>query len=119
MGWVLLENVLRFQAKDKRLKTVFPKDGVVIQNNVLALTKKQGDRKRVKDVATWLFSDKGQKAMVRSFMYSPFADQAPPTGAPQLAEIQSKAFPWTQDFVSYVVKNREKIKEKFTEIMFE
>ena len=118
VGWVLLENLLRFQDKDKRLKAVFPKDGVVIHNNVLALTKKDGNREKVRAVAKWLFSKKGQDAMVRSYMYSPFADHSAPKGAPQFSELYAKSFPWTPEFVSYVVKNREAIKEQFAEIMF-
>ena len=118
VGWVLLENLLRFQGKDKRLKTVFPQDGVVIHNNVLALTRKKGDRSKVKAIADWMFDKKGQDIMVKSYMYSPFVDHAAPKGAPPFKEIQKKAFPWTTDFVSYVVNNREKIKEDFSEIMF-
>ena len=118
VGWVLLENILRFQGKDQRLKTIFPKDGVVIHNNVLAITKKTGDRKKVEDVAEWMFAKEGQEAMVRSFMYSPFEDIAAPVGAPPFKELSSQSFPWTQEFVRYVVKNRDSIKEKFAEIMF-
>ena len=51
VGWVLLENILRFQKKDKRLKTVFPSDGTIIHNNVLALTEKKGDRSQAEKVA--------------------------------------------------------------------
>ena len=118
IGWVLLENILRFQGKDKRLKTVFPTDGVVLHNNVLAMTQKKGDRSKVKQVVQWLFSDEGQSAMVRSYMYSPFPGVAGPKGAPSFAELRRKSFPWTPEFVSYVVKNRDRIKEKFAEIMF-
>ena len=118
VGWVLLENLLRFQNKDKRLKTVFPSDGVVIHNNVLAITKKEGKRDTAEKIATWLFEKKGQETMIKSYMYSPFADYPAPQGAPPLSEIRQKAFPWTSDFIKTVVKNREQIKEKFTEIMF-
>ncbi|MCB0378014.1 MAG: extracellular solute-binding protein [Bdellovibrionales bacterium] len=118
VGWVLLENLLRFQGKDPRLKIVYPADGVVMQNNVLAITKKKKGRKNAERVAEWLFSKPGQEAMVRSYMYSPFEDIAPPKGAPPFKIIKEKAFPWSPDFVNYVVENRETIKEKFTEIMF-
>lgn len=118
IGWVLLENLLRFQGKDTRLKTIFPKDGVVLHNNVLALTKKGGDREKIKRVADWLFSQKGQEAMTRSYMYSPFPDISAPKGAPQFKTLQKNSFPWSPEFIDYVVKSREKIKEKFAEIMF-
>lgn len=41
VGWVLLENLLRLQKKDPRIKTIFPEDGVVIQANIMAITKKR------------------------------------------------------------------------------
>ncbi len=118
IGWVLLENILRFQGQNKPIKTVFPTDGVVLHNNVLGITKKKESRERAMKVAAWLFSDAGQAAMVRSYMYSPFPDFEPPKGAPAFAKIRENSFPWTQDFVQEVVKNRSKIKEKFAEIMF-
>ncbi len=118
VGWVLLENILRYQNEKIPIQTVFPIDGVILHNNVLAITKKQESRDNVKKIATWFFSDKGQEAMVRSYMYSPFPDFKAPKGAPPFTDISEKAFPWSQDFVSEVVKNRAEIKEKFSEIMF-
>lgn len=118
VGWVLLENILRFQEKDKRLKTIFPSDGVVIHNNVLGIVNKDKDLNRAEEVAAWFFGREGQQAMVRSFMYSPFEGFDPPVGAPAFKELSTQTFQWTPEFVSYVVKNRESIKEKFAEIMF-
>ncbi len=118
VGWVLLENILRFQDKENPVKTVFPTDGVVLHNNVLAITKKSESRENAKQVAGWLFGEHGQEAMVRSFMYSPFPDFSAPKGAPPFAKIYKNSFPWTSDFLKEVVKNRSTIKEKFSEIMF-
>lgn len=119
VGWVLLENLLRFQDKDKRLKVVYPEDGVVIQANVIAITKKEGSREAAQKFVDWMYKKQGQEAMTRSFMYSPLANFAPPVGAPPLAELQKKAFKWSQEFVDKIVSERQAIKEKFTEIMFE
>ena len=66
----------------------------------------------------YLFSEKGQEAMVRSYMYSPFSEIPPPKGAPKFTELAQKNFRWTPEFIDYVVKNRDSIKEKFSEIMF-
>lgn len=118
VGWVLLENILRLQDTDKRIKVVYPEDGVVIQNNVLAITKKNQERKKAEEVAAWLFSDKGQEAVVRSYMYSPIPGFKPPRGAPLFSELQKKAFRWTPEFLKHIVENRETIKEKFTEMMY-
>ena len=119
IGWVLLENVLRLVNDDKRLKIVYPEDGAVIHANVLAVTKKTGDRDLAVSVAKWMFGPEGQDAMVRGFMYSPFPSHAAPVGAPPLEELLKKSFPWSQDFVKSVTENRESLKEKYTEIMFQ
>lgn len=120
VGWVLLENLLRLQKKDQRLKSIFPDDGVVIHSNVMAITKKSGDsRELAEKFANWMFGKKGQEAMTRSFMYSPLDKISAPVGAPPLAEIRKKAFPWTKSFIEKVVKDRQQIKERFAQIMFD
>lgn len=119
VGWVLLENLLRFQDKDKRLKTIYPQDGVIIHSNVMAVTKKEGTRETAKAVAEWFFGKDGQEAMVRSYMYSPFNDIKAPKGAPPFSKLLKSSFPWTKEFIDKVTENRSKMKEKYTEIMFQ
>ncbi len=119
IGIVLLENVLRFKDSDARLKVVFPEDGVVIHNNILAITKKASDRKQVEQVAEWLFGQEGQEAMVRSFMYSPKKGFQVPVGAPPLEQITGKAFPFDRAFLESVTQKRNELKEKFTQIMYQ
>lgn len=119
VGWVLLENLLRFQGKDDRLQTIFPSDGVVTHANVMAITNKKGaDRNLAQKFADWMLTTEGQEAMTRSYMYSPIPSVAPPKGAPELSRIMSKSFPWTKKFLDSVTKSRVSIKEKYTEIMF-
>ena len=119
VGWVLLENVLRFQESDKRLKAVFPEDGVVTQANVLAISNKAGSRELAEKFAEWMFGEEGQAAMTRSFMYSTLPSFAPPVGAPAFAEMMKSSFPWSQDFIKQVTSTRNELKEKYTEIMFQ
>ncbi|TNE96822.1 MAG: extracellular solute-binding protein [Deltaproteobacteria bacterium] len=119
VGWVLLENLLRFQDKDQRLKTIFPEDGVVLQANVMGITKKDGSRENAKKVADWFLSQDGQAAMVRSFMYSPFESFEPPKGAPPFSKLLSNSFEWSKEFIEKTTKTRAELKEKFTEIMFQ
>lgn len=117
VGWVLLENVLRFQ-DSKNLEVVYPDDGVVIQSNNLAIINKSADRAAAKKAADWFFGHEGQQAMIRSFMYSVVPGFEAPKGAPPLSEIQSKAKPWSQEFINRTMEAREKLKEEFTKIMF-
>lgn len=119
VGWVLLENLLRFQDKDKRLKAIFPDDGVVLQSNVMAITKKSGPRELAEQFAEYMFGPEGQTAMIRSYMYSPMDKYDPPKGAPKFSQLRKKSFPWTRDFIDSVVQKRVAIKEKFAEVMFE
>jgi iron(III) transport system substrate-binding protein len=119
IGWVLLENLLRFQDTDKRLQAIFPEDGVIIHNNVMAISKKEGNRELAEHFADWMFGPEGQAAIVRSYMYSPLPASEPPRGAPKFSDLKIKNFAWSRDFISHTVKNRTEIKEKFASIMFE
>jgi iron(III) transport system substrate-binding protein len=120
VGWVLLENLLRFQDKDDRLQTIFPSDGAVTHANVMAITNKKGaNRSLAQRFTDWMLTKEGQEAMTRSYMYSPIPSINPPKGAPPLSRIMAKSFPWTKKFLDSVTRSRVEIKEKYTEIMFQ
>ena len=118
IGFVLLENVLRFQNDDKRLKIIYPEDGVVTQFNTMGIPKKEGLSEEVLKLADWFFTKDGQEAMTRSYMHSPLKGFAPPLGAPSLAELKGKAFLWTDDLIKELTEKRFEIKETYVEIMF-
>ena len=118
VGVVLLENILRLTEADKRIKWVIPSDGAVIQTNVLAIVKKDGDQEKTKKIADWMFSAEGQAAMARSFMYPAVAGYAAPVGAPTFADLEKTALPWTREFIAETMKTREEIKDKFAKIIF-
>lgn len=119
VGWVLLENILRFQGKDERIKIVYPKDGVVTHANVMAITKKKQSRDIAEKFIEWMYSEEGQAAMTRSYMYSPLAKIAPPKGAPLFSEILKNSFEWTSGFIKETTRARSELKEAYTEIMFQ
>jgi len=119
VGWVLLENLLRIQDTDTRLVPLYPEDGVVIQSNVIAITKKKGKRELAEKFVDWMYGKDGQEAMIRSYMYSPLEGYTPPKGAPPFKQIRDKSFKWTAEFIEGVVKKRDEIKEQFARIMFE
>ncbi len=118
IGFVLLENVLRFQNDDKRLKIIYPEDGVVTQFNTMGIPKKDGPMDDTMKLAEWFFTKDGQEAMTRSFMHSPIKGFAPPAGAPSLAELKKKSFPWTEKLIKELTEKRFEIKESYVEIMF-
>lgn len=118
VGWVLLENVLRLKP-DSKIETIYPEDGAIIQSNVLAIAKKDKSRTNAEKVADWFFSEEGQEAMVRSYMYSVFPDFHPPQGAKDFKEILKTAPKWTPELLKEIMEKREEIKEEFTHIMFQ
>jgi iron(III) transport system substrate-binding protein len=118
IGWVLLENVLRFQHEDARLKIVLPSDGAITQFNILAILKKPSPRTEVEKVANWIFSQQGQEAMIKSYMYSPIKNFATPQGAPDFKQVQASAFPWTIELIKKITTTRNELKDQFSEIMF-
>ncbi len=119
IGIVLLENILRLKETDPRIKAHFPKDGVVIQSNVLAIVKKDSNANMAaQKVADWLFGKDGQEAMARSFMYPGVSGYPAPVGAPEFSQLMSQAKKWDHEFVEQTLKDREKIKEEFSKIMF-
>lgn len=119
VGWVLLENVLRYQDKDLKMKVVYPDDGVVIQSNVMAIVKKSETRDLAEKFTDWMYSKDGQDAMVKSFMYSPLPGFEAPKGAPSFDQLMSKSQKWSNELLQEIMKNRENIKEQFTKIMFQ
>ncbi|MFN7904689.1 MAG: extracellular solute-binding protein [Pseudobdellovibrionaceae bacterium] len=119
IGIVLLENILRLKESDPLIKAFFPKDGVIMQSNVLAIEKKESNTNgNAQKVADWLFSQEGQSAMTRSFMYSGVPGYPAPVGAPEFATLMSQAKKWDSEFIEQTLKDREKIKEEFSKIMF-
>lgn len=119
VGLILLENLLRIQDSDKRIKVVYPEDGVIMQSNVLALAKKDTPREAAEKTADWFFSDEGQAAMVRSFMYPVIKGSAEMKGAPKLEDILKNARKWSPELVQELMRDREKIKEEFAKIMLQ
>ena len=118
VGIVLMENLLRLTESDPRIKMIVPSDGAVMQANVLALVKKDGEQTAAKKVADWMFSKVGQEAMVQSFMYATMPGYADPKGAPPLADLLKSAQPWSSEFISETMKSREQIKDQFSKIVF-
>jgi iron(III) transport system substrate-binding protein len=119
IGWVLLENVLRYQEADSKMKVVYPDDGVVIQSNILALSKKQESSEHVRKIADWFYTAAGQEAMIRSFMYAAVPGYPAPKGAPEFDALLSKAQKWSPEVVAEFMKDRESIKEEFAKIMLQ
>lgn len=119
VGWVLLENVLRFQDTDKRIKFILPEDGAVLQNNIIAIVEKSKSKEAAQKFVEWMYGPEGQAAMTKSFMYSPIPGFAAPKGAPELKHVLAKAKPWSAALIKEFMNEREKIKDNYSKIMFQ
>lgn len=118
IGIVLLENIMRLKASDSRIKFVIPDDGAIIQSNILGIVKKEGDQVLHKKIADWFFSEKGQQAMSKSFMYPAVSGSSPPVGVPEFSSIEKTAPVWSKAFLTEILDSREKIKNEFSKIIF-
>lgn len=118
VGIVLLENLLRLTETDPRIKVIYPNDGVIIQTNVLAIVKKEGNQEVTKKIADWMFSKFGQEEIVHSFMYATMPGYLAPKGAPDLSELLKKTQPLSNEFISETMKSRDQIKDQFAKIVF-
>ena len=118
VGIVLLENLLRVTKTDPRIKIIIPSDGPVIQMNGLSLIKKKGTQESAKKVADWMFGNKGQEAMVKSFMYASVPGYPAPAGAPEFSSLLKNARPWSAEFINETMKLRDSIKNQFSKIIF-
>jgi len=119
IGWVLLENILRFQDNDKRLKIIYPKDGVVTNNNIIAISKTTRNKEVSKKFVDFMYGKIGQQHMINSYMYSPIPGFKAPRGAPDFSFVLKNSFPWTKKFLAQVRDSRMELKERYTEIMFQ
>ncbi len=122
VGWVLLEDLLRLQDKDPRVKIVYPTDGPIIQMNVMGITVKnkrgETELKAIQAVAEWFQSKPGQEYMAQFYLYPALKDFTPPKGAPALTDLLRNAPAWTPDFIKEIEESRNAIKEKYTKIYF-
>ncbi len=119
VGWVLIENVLRFKDTDKRIKFILPEDGAIVQMNVMAITKKSKSIEASQKFAEWMYGPEGQKAMLNSFMYSPLPGSPAPAGAPEYKKVLANASPWSPALLKEFMNDREKIKDNYSKIMFQ
>ncbi len=118
VGVVLMENILRFQDTDKRMKFILPSDGAVLQNNIIAITNSSTNKKIAEQFVEWMYSAAGQTVLTRSFMYSPLPGFAAPKGAPELKKVMATAKPWSPELIKEFMQSRDQIKEQYSQIMF-
>lgn len=119
VGIILLENVLQAQDQGSPLEPIYPKDGVILVPSPVAIFKRTRYPSEAKRFIDFLFSETGQRAMVKAKMYSPNPLIAPPQSAKTFGYVLKNSFTWNQNFAQTVYENHQKIKETFSKIMYE
>jgi iron(III) transport system substrate-binding protein len=118
IGWLTMDIMLRYMDEEKDLKIIYPSDGVIIQQNVLALPKRKEQKPFLKDVVKWFFSEEAQKIMVDAYSYSPFPSHAPPKGGRPLTELMKGSFRWDDIVIDSVNRKRKELRDGFAAIFF-
>ena len=119
IGIILLENILHAKTQGSPLEAIYPEDGIILVPSPVAIFKRTKHPEDAKRVIDYLFSESGQRWMVKAYMYSPNPILPPPDGAKTFGFVLKNAFPWNQKFAQDVLDSHHVIKEKFTKIMYE
>ena len=119
IGIILLENILQAQDQGSPLEPIYPEDGVILVPSPVAIFKRTLYVKEAQQLIDFLFSEIGQRAMVKAKMYSPNPSISPPIHARAFGSILKTAFPWSSNFSEKTFSNHQTIKETFSKIMFE
>ncbi|MCO4795048.1 MAG: extracellular solute-binding protein [Bacteriovoracaceae bacterium] len=118
IGWLTMDIMLRYMKEEKVLKHFYPKDGVIIQHNVLALPKRKEKKDYRQEVAEWFFGKEAQSIMTDAYSYSPFPGIEPPEGGKPLSELRKSSFKWSQDVIKSILKSRKDLKDGFMDILY-
>jgi len=119
VGIMLLENILQAQSQGSPLEPIYPEDGVILVPSPVAIFKRTRFPEEAKQLIDYLFSETGQRWMIKANMYSPNPMIPPPDNAKTFNFVLKKAFPWNPEFAQTVFKDHQTIKDTFAKIMFE
>lgn len=117
VGFVLLENVLAAKKRGSPVEWRLPEEGAVLVPGPIALLAKGPNPAAARAVYDVLLSADAQSAIVAGLMHAPFADIAPPAGAPPLEELLETKYEWSADFVEHAVDGGHALRERFAKVM--
>jgi iron(III) transport system substrate-binding protein len=118
IGIVLIENVLKAQAKNSPVKLVYPSDGTIPIPSPIAILKDSKNPELVKKAYDWFFTPEAQKAVVKGGMYAAVPGIAGPDTALGWPELEKNLAPWSPALVDEIYAQRDQLKSKFSEVVF-
>jgi iron(III) transport system substrate-binding protein len=118
VGILLLETLLRAKAGGSSVRILYPADGLIPIPGPIAILKSTKNPTHSKRVYDWFFSSQAQTALVREGMYSPVHGAIRPEGARSWDEIQSKMMKLSPTLLPDMLKDRDLIRAKFSDVVF-
>ena len=121
-GIILLENLLQARQQNAAapIGIVYPDDGAILVPSPIAIMKTTAAADAARRLYDFFLSDEGQRAMVSGWMYSPFDNVPPPSGARPWADVFSAPLlPWTFDYLRDTTAERDAIKRRFNAIVLD
>ncbi len=116
---MLLEHVLKEQAKNPNLQIVYPLDGAVLIPAPVAITKNAKNPLVAQKLYDFFMSDEAQKISVKYFAHAVNPELPPPAGSKPTLELLSGSFQISNEFLSFVKQQEGEFKNRFSQTMFE
>ena len=118
VGMVLLENILKAQAKGSPVRPIYPSDGVIPISSPIAIMQDSENPEIAKKIYEWLLTSEAQHAIINSGMYSLMPGVAPPKGARAFfGDVDKILMAWSPQLLEQLYGERGEIKAKFSELV--
>lgn len=117
LGIVLLENLLRAQARKSPVRVIYPLDGVIPIPGPIALLQGTKHPEVAQKVYDWFLGPVAQNMIVNSGIYSPNPKIVSPDNARPWRDLTLQLLPWDPAILSEVHQAKDQTRAKFSEII--
>lgn len=118
VGMVLMENLLQARSKGMdSVAMVLPQEGALTIPSPLAVLAGTEEPELARQVAAWFFSPEARQVVIRGWMYTPFAEDPAPEGAPTWPAFER--LPWDLQTFATWAESRQEVKTRFRQIVLD
>lgn len=117
VGILLLETILKARARKSPVSQIYPLDGVIPVPGFVAILRTSRHKEMARQVHDWFFSPAAQTAIIHGGMYSPLPKIASPDLARPWPELQSQLLKWSPELLAELLKTRDQVRGKFSEVV--